>query len=104
MRFDGLTMAFQTLKEALITASVLIFPDFSATFVVETDACDVRVGAVLSQKEHPIAYYSKKLSLLQQRASTYSKKLWAITDSIHKWRHHLLGSTFVMRIGPIIGV
>lgn len=44
-----------------------------------------------------MAYYSRKLSLLRQRASTYSKELWAITDSVRKWRHYLLGSTFTIK-------
>lgn len=72
--------AFNTLKEKLITAPVLIYPNFSLPFVIETDACDVGVGAVLIQRGHPVAYYSKKLSPLRQRASTYAKELWAITE------------------------
>lgn len=65
--------------------------------MIETDACDVGVGAILLQLEHPVAFYSKKLSSLRQRASTYSKELWAITDAVQKWRHYLLGSTFTIR-------
>lgn len=58
------TNAFNLLKERLITTPVLIYPNFSLPFVIETDACEVGVGAILLQKEHPIAYYSKKLSPL----------------------------------------
>lgn len=65
--------------------------------MVETDACDVGVGAILLQLEHQVAFYSRKLSTLRQRASTYSKELWAITDAVWKWRHYLLGSTFTIR-------
>ena len=44
--------AFQVLKQALITAPVLALPDYTEPFVIDTDACDVGIGAVLSQKGH----------------------------------------------------
>lgn len=81
--------AFDQLKTALTTTSVLIFPNFSDPFVVQT--------AVLLQQEHLIAYFSKKLSNLRRCASTYSKELWALTEVMQKWRHYLLGSEFVIR-------
>lgn len=39
--------AFQLLKKQLVAALVLVLPDFKQTFVVETNACDTGVGAVL---------------------------------------------------------
>lgn len=77
---------------------MLAFPNFYMSFVVEIDACDIGVGAVLLQQEHLIAYYSKKLSPLRQRASTYSEELWTITEAMHKWRHYLLDNEFVIRM------
>lgn len=81
--------AFHELKKILVTAPVLVYPNFELPFVMETDACEVGVGAVLLQLEHPVAFYSKKLSALRQHASTYAKELWAITDSVRQWRHYL---------------
>lgn len=89
--------AFKKPKEILATASVLVYPNFELPFVLETDTCDVGVGAVLLQQEHPVAFYSKKLSALRQRASTYAKELWAVTDSVQRWRHYLLDRTFTIR-------
>jgi hypothetical protein len=45
----------------MITTPVLALPNFSETFVIETDACDTGIGAVLSQKGNPVAFYSKAL-------------------------------------------
>lgn len=89
--------AFEQLKLTLTSAPVLVFIDFTVPFIVETDTCGVGIEAVLLQLEHPIAYFSKKLSLRRQHATTYSKELWALTEVVHKWRHYLLGSEFVIR-------
>lgn len=48
--------AFEALKQAMVSTPVLALPNFSETFVVETDACDVGIGAVLMQNDKPIAY------------------------------------------------
>lgn len=69
---DKAREAFVRLKEALTTAPVLALSNFEIPFVVETDSCDIGIGAILLQLEHPIAnYFSRKLSLLRQRESTY---------------------------------
>ena len=58
---------FTKIKHFLNNPQILAYPDFSATFILDTDASDLGVCAVLSQKgnvylKHPIAYYSRKLS------------------------------------------
>ena len=64
-------IAFDHLKEALVSSPVLIHPDFARRFYVQCDASDVGVGAVIFQKddedgEHPIAYFSHKLTSAQR--------------------------------------
>ncbi|CAN6458145.1 unnamed protein product [Victoria cruziana] len=65
--------AFEELRAALIQAPVLALPNFENSFVVETDASDVGIGAVLTQDGHPIAFMSKALTQRAKPFSTYEK-------------------------------
>ncbi|XP_042012377.1 uncharacterized protein LOC121760841 [Salvia splendens] len=49
--------AFAALKKAMTSAPVLQLPDFTLPFCVKTDACEVGIGAVLMQRDHPIAFF-----------------------------------------------
>jgi len=89
--------AFRTLKHQLITAPVLAVPDFSKQFVVETDASDLGIGAVLMQEQHPIAYFSKALGPRNQALSVYEKECMAILLAIDKWRPYLQHQPFIIR-------
>lgn len=53
--------SFQALKKALITAPVLVLPDFKKMFEIETDTSEKGIGAVLMQEGHLVAYLSKSL-------------------------------------------
>ena len=57
---------------------MLALPDFTKQFEIETDACDVGVGAVLLQGGHPIAFVSRGLGPRTKGLSTYEKEYIAI--------------------------
>jgi hypothetical protein len=83
------TTAFQALKEAMTTTPVLQLPDFNKQFVIETDACDSGIGAVLMQEQHPLAFLSKPLSAAHQQLSIYEKEFLALIMAIERWRPYL---------------
>ena len=94
---------FNALKEALCTAPVLGYPDFSREFILETDALLKSLGTILFQQQkdrsiHVIAYASQSLRPSKTSMCNYSSaKLellalkWAVTE---KFQDYLLGSWF----------
>jgi hypothetical protein len=85
------------LKQALLTAPVLALPNFARPFVVETDASDRGIGAVLMQDQHPLAYLSRALGPKLRGLSTYEKETLAILLAVDRWRPYLRQSPFVIR-------
>jgi len=62
---------FETLKCMMSSTPILAMPDFTKPFVVECDASGFRLGAVLMQEGHPIAFESRKLNKRESFKSTY---------------------------------
>jgi hypothetical protein len=89
--------AFDTLKQAMSHTHVLALPDFTQPFWIETDACAIGIGAVLMQAGHPVAYYSKALSVNNRKLSIYEKEFLAIMMAIDKWRTYLCRGHFVIK-------
>jgi hypothetical protein len=56
-------LTFEALKQARSNTHVLALPNFSIPFWIETDARATGIGAILMQAGHPVAYYSKALSV-----------------------------------------
>ena len=81
---------------------MLSYPDYSRRFVLDTDASDIGIGAVLSQEdatgsEVVIAYASRTLSRPEQRYCVTRKELLAAVEFIHHFRQYLLGREFTLR-------
>ncbi|WVZ88332.1 LOW QUALITY PROTEIN: hypothetical protein U9M48_034866 [Paspalum notatum var. saurae] len=93
---NDLQLSFDTLKQALVSASVLALPNFSQGFTIETDASSVGIGAVLSQNGHPISYLSKALSPKAQALSTYEKECLALIMVVTKWKSYLQPKEFTI--------
>ncbi|KAJ4813235.1 polyprotein [Rhynchospora pubera] len=89
--------SFKQLKLAMTQALVLALPDFSQPFTIETDACNVGIGAVLVQNKRPIVFLSKKLGVKSQSLSTYEKELLSVLTAVTKWRHYICTKPFVIK-------
>jgi len=91
------TEAFHKLKDRMVTKPLLALPNFEEEFVVETDACEESVGAVLVQQGKPITYMSKALSEKYKALSIYEKEMLAIVLALQRWRPYLLGRRFKIK-------
>ena len=69
----------------------LAYPDFNAPFEINTDASKLQIGAVISQKGKPIAFYSRKMNSAQQNYTTTEKELLSIVETLKEFRNILLG-------------
>ncbi|KAJ9536280.1 hypothetical protein OSB04_un000552 [Centaurea solstitialis] len=90
------TKAFETLKKALVTAPIVIAPNWTLPLEVMCDASDWAVGAVLGQKVnkifHPIYYASKILIDAQLNYTTTEKELLAVVFAFDRFRSYLIGT------------
>ena len=83
--------AFDTMKAIVSKGALLAYPDFNQPFDIHTDASHTQLGAVISQKGVPIAFYSRKLNDAQTRYTTTERELLAIVETLKEFRNILLG-------------
>ena len=93
--------AFDKLKIVLCSTPILGYPQKEGIFIVDTDASNIGIGAVLSQvqmgEERVLCYASKKLDKSQQRYCVTRRELLAVVTFINQFRHYLLGKEFHLR-------
>ena len=92
------TGAFKEFKKRLTQAPILIHPDFTKSFILDVDASNNSIGAVLSQKtekgEQVVAYASQTLSKAERRYCVTKKELQALVNFVKYFRHFLYGKKF----------
>jgi hypothetical protein len=92
----GCQQIFNQLKRKITEQPILVLHDFQKTFQVKCDASGFTIGAVLSQEDRSIAYFSEKLNEAKVNYSTYDKEFYAIIQTLKKWRHYLIPKEFVL--------
>jgi len=89
---------------AVTTAPILASPQDSEPFHIKADSSDFTSGAVFSQqlpreeKWHPVAFYSKSLSLVEWNYEIYDKEMLTIICVLEEWRHFLEGARHPVKI------
>ncbi|KAJ1573897.1 hypothetical protein NDA15_007015 [Ustilago hordei] len=95
--------AFEQLRSSFSTDTILHHFDPAQPIIVETDASDFAVAAVLSQSfdqgtRHPIAFFSKKLDPAQLNYPIFDKEMFAIVAAFKHWRQYLEGAKFPVQV------
>jgi hypothetical protein len=93
---EELEKIFRLLKEKIIGHPVLVLPDFGKTFQVRCNTSGFAIGAVLSQGNRPIAYFSENMNESKMKYSTYDKEFYVVIQALNKWRHYMVPKEFVL--------
>ena len=93
--------AFADLKSKFTNAPILCHFQPELDTIVETDASDFALGAVLSQKQPngatlPVAFYSRKFNPSELNYTIYDKEMLAIVEAIRTWRAYLEPTSFLV--------
>ena len=98
---DECESAFKSLKEMLSTSDIVSYPNDEDEYILDTDASNYALGAVLSQmqngKERVIAYGSRTLNKNEKNYCVTDKELLAVKEFVEHFRQYLLGRTFTIR-------
>ena len=93
---------FGELKENLVSAPIIISPDWIKSFEVICDASGVALGVLLGQRSdkilHPIYYASKSLNEAQKNYTVTKQELLAVVFAFEKFRSYLLGTRLIVHI------
>jgi RNase H-like domain found in reverse transcriptase len=89
--------AFETLKGQFLQEPVLMMPDHSKPFQIESDTSKYASGVVLTQTDingdrHPVAFLSKTFTYTERRYKIYDRELLGIVQALKEWQHYIQGS------------
>ena len=92
--------AFDNIKATIAKDVVLAYPDFTKPFEIYTDASKMQLGAVITQDNRPIAFFSRKLFKTQTKYSVTKIKLLAMVETLKEFRGMLWGKTIKVYTNP----
>ena len=78
--------AFDNVKAAITKEIVMAYPDFSKPFEIYTDASTLQLGTVITQDNQPMAFFSRKLSVMQTKYSVTEIEILAIVETLKEFK------------------
>lgn len=97
---EAASIAFQKIKEALVSAPILSSPDFTKPFTIQCDASDTGLGGVLTQEldgdERAVAFASRSLTKTERNYSVTERECLAVVFAIDKFRPYIEGTHFTV--------
>ena len=95
--------AFEALKNAFTTAPILTHWIPNLPLIVETDASDFALGAILSirmedNEVHPVAFHSRTFTGAELNYDVHDKELLAIFEAFKIWWHYLKGASMPVEV------
>jgi hypothetical protein len=78
--------AFDNVKTAITKDVVLAYPEYSQEFEVYTDSSKFQLGAVSTQNNRPLVFFSRKLNKAQQKYSMTEQELLAIVETLKEFK------------------
>jgi hypothetical protein len=84
-------IAFDNVKAAIIKEVVLVYPDFLKPIEIYTNASTKQLGAVITQENRPIVFFSRKLSDTQSKYTVTKLELLAIVETLKEFNRMLWG-------------
>jgi len=97
---DEAQSSFERLRDALVEYTLLYLPDLNKPFIIQTDASDVGLGAILLQEidnvRYPIWFASRVFQGAETRYSTSEKECLAVIYALDKFREFVEYSKFVI--------
>jgi hypothetical protein len=83
--------AFDEVKATIAKEVVLAYPDFDKVVEIYTDASTKQLGPVITQSNRPLAFFSRKLSVQQQKYCVTEIELLAIVETLKEFKGMLWG-------------
>ena len=93
--------AFITLKESVIQAPILHYPNLKKCYIIYTDTSDDTCGAQIFQEhngtEFPVTFLSHTFTDTQQKWSTTKQEVYGVYYVVTKWNYYLQGAEIIVR-------